>query len=188
MHYMRLRKTGRVDLPSFQERFWAKVDKSGECWIWQGYKTASGYGRYAAYWPEGKQNTMAHRFAYEQTNGVRLGPDVEIDHMCFTRSCVNPDHLRLATSKQNKENRSGPQKNSTSGVLGVFRNKEGTKWQACVKHNKKNHYLGVFDDVSEAEAAVLAKRQELFTHNLVDRTRDYDQAGFEVTVSDAVGE
>lgn len=168
-HYMRLKRTGRVDIPSFSERFWAKVDKSGECWEWTGYKLKQGYGKYTAYWSEGKQSTMAHRFAYEQTHGCRLAPDIELDHMCFNKACVNPDHLRLATSKQNKENRSGPQKNSSSGILGVCWNKKSKKWQASVRHNKYNYYLGLFDDLSSAETAVIAKRLELFTHNLLDR-------------------
>ena len=166
---MRIWRNGKVNPPTWEERFWAKVDKSGECWEWTGYKNAQGYGRYAAYWPEGKQNTMAHRFAYEQEHGLRLDPKLEIDHMCFNKSCVNPAHLRLATSKQNKENHSGPQSNSTSGVRGVYRNKEGTKWQAVVTHHKKVYYLGVFDTIPEAEAVVVAKRLELFTYNLLDR-------------------
>jgi len=167
-HYMRLWRGGKVQPPSWEERFWAKVDKTGECWIWTGYRTKQGYGRYAAYWDSGKQNTMAHRFSYELTNGP-IEPGVEIDHKCFNKACVNPSHLRTATRKQNNENRSGPQRNSSSGVLGVCWNKESKKWQAQVAHNKRTYYLGLFLDLGEAEAAVKAKRLELFTHNLLDR-------------------
>jgi len=29
-------------------RFWSKVDKSGDCWIWTGARDGKGYERYAA--------------------------------------------------------------------------------------------------------------------------------------------
>jgi len=38
-----------------------------------------------------------------------------------------------------------------------------------VKHFGKIHYVGTFDSVAEAEIAVVAKRNELFTHNDADR-------------------
>lgn len=34
---------------------------------------------------------------------------------------------------------------------------------------RKRHYCGMFEDIKDAETAVIAKRLELFTHNLVDR-------------------
>jgi hypothetical protein len=150
------------------ERFWSHVDKSGECWLWTGYKTPQGYGRYAAYWEDGKQNTTAHRFAYQLQFG-ELDPALELDHTCYVKACVNPAHLRPVTSKQNKENRSGPQKNNKSGVLGVCWNSSSRKWQASVRHHKKSYYLGLYDRIEDAEAAVVAKRLEFFTHNDRDR-------------------
>jgi hypothetical protein len=38
-----------------------------------------------------------------------------------------------------------------------------------VKHDGKRIYLNRFDTTPEAEAAVIAKRNELFTHNDLDR-------------------
>lgn len=29
------------------ERFWSKVDRSGECWTWKAYRNARGYGYFA---------------------------------------------------------------------------------------------------------------------------------------------
>jgi uncharacterized protein with NRDE domain len=90
-----------------------------------------------------------------------------VDHVCHQRRCVNPDHLRLATNKQNLENRSGPPRNNTSGIIGVSR--QGNKWYAKVEHHKHQYYVGLFDHIEDAEAAVIAKRLELFTHNDADR-------------------
>lgn len=72
------------------------------------------------------------------------------------------------------ENRASATRKSKSGVRGVFPNTgthKGTKkkWQAMVGHNGKKHYLGLFETIEEAEAAVVAKRNELHTHNDSDR-------------------
>jgi hypothetical protein len=92
---------------------------------------------------------------------------MDIDHICHNRACVNPQHLRLTTHKQNQENRGGAQRNSSSGVRGVI--KHGRRWQATVVHNKQRHRAGLFDDIPSAAAAVKALRLELFTHNDIDR-------------------
>jgi len=92
---------------------------------------------------------------------------LEIDHICHVRRCVNPAHLRAVTRKQNAEHRSGPQRNNTSGVLGVSWN--GRKWHAAVQHHGHMYYVGLYDHLDDAEAAVIAKRLEFFTHNDKDR-------------------
>lgn len=122
---------------------------------------------------------LAHRFSYELINGpIPDGPDgrtLRLDHRhTCPKNCVRPEHLRPATAKQNAENRAGATRESKSGVRGVFPNtgkNKGKKngWQAIVGHNGKKHYLGVFSSIEEAEAAVVAKRAELFTHNDSDR-------------------
>ena len=59
---------------------------------------------------------------------------------------------------------------SASGVRGVhFRNDLRKPWVAVVTHNGKAVRVGSFNSVEEAEAAVIAKRNELFTHNDLDR-------------------
>jgi hypothetical protein len=42
------------------ERFWAKVDKSGECWIWTGGCFKNGYGEFGL---DGKMR-LTHRISY----------------------------------------------------------------------------------------------------------------------------
>ncbi|UXM90930.1 AP2 domain-containing protein [Paenarthrobacter sp. JL.01a] len=78
-----------------------------------------------------------------------------------------PDRDREA--KQNAEHRAGPNKNTTSGVRGVSWRSDMRKWGATVGHEGKRIRLGHFATIAEAEAAVLAKRRELFTHNDADR-------------------
>lgn len=147
------------------ERFWSKVDQTDTCWKWASTKRF-GYGQFQT----GGRNAPklpSHKFAYELVNGPV--PEGKIlDHVCHDRSCVNPGHLRLVNSKQNNENRGVVNKNNKStGVRGVTR--VGSKFVGQVMHNRRNHFVGRFESLAEAESAVIEKRNELFTHNDLDR-------------------
>jgi hypothetical protein len=81
-----------------EARFWAKVDKSGECWLWTGALTAAGYG---SFWTGGaKVFALAHRVAVLLTTG-ELPLHLEVDHLCRVRRCVRPDHLELVKHQTN---------------------------------------------------------------------------------------
>lgn len=152
------------------ERFWSKVDKSGDCWLWTACADLRGYGFFRY---EGK-NHNAHRVAYMLANGpIPPGMTVDHRHTC-PKNCVNPEHLRLATSKQNNENHNGPSSRNKSGVRGVCWEKGNYatgRWRAQVSHNGKNIHVGYFTDLKEAETTVVAKRLELHTHNDLDMER-----------------
>lgn len=75
-------------------KIWDRVDKSGTCWLYTGAKSR-GYGW--VYNPGGTH--LAHRLAYEQLHGPARGLD--IDHLCFERSCINPAHLEAVTRGEN---------------------------------------------------------------------------------------
>lgn len=150
-------------------RFWSKIDKSGKCWNWTTPSTdRKGYGLFMAVRDGRKRSIRAHRYSYELAHGP-IAPGLEIDHRCHNHACVNPAHLRAVTTKQNAENRAGAQSNSKSGVRGVSWYKFTKKWRAVVGHNGKYYQVGTFATIAEAEAAVIAKRNELFTHNDLDR-------------------
>ena len=68
------------------DRFWNKVDKSGDCWIWLAGKDNAGYGQFKY---EGK-NVKAHRVAFFLTNGY--WPN-HTRHTCDNPPCVKPTHL-----------------------------------------------------------------------------------------------
>lgn len=176
MHYQRKRKQGTTGEPGprakgrshmdrrpAHERFWSKVDKSGDCWVWLATKTKGDYGTFQ--W-NGRQSVV-HRFSYEQAYGP-IPEGLFIDHICHNPSCVRPDHLRTATNKQNIENLRGAYKTSGTGVRGVRRGEYGS-FRAYVTHNGVRSNVGSFKTIEEAEAAVIAKRNELFTHNDADR-------------------
>lgn len=158
------RTAGVRQAVTLEERFWGNVDKSGECWLWTRYLMPNGYGHMKI---KGRYYYV-HRVSYTLTKGD-IPDGLKVDHTCHTRHCVKPAHLRLATNKQNMENRSGPTLRSKTGVRGVFRVEGPNPWKAQVAHNKVVHYLGVFPTIEKAEEAVVQKRLELFTHNDADR-------------------
>ncbi len=66
-----------------------------------GEVTANGYGRLKVdRGRSGKSRMLAHRLSYS----VFVGPLVDglvVHHVCEQRECVNPDHLRLTTQREN---------------------------------------------------------------------------------------
>lgn len=44
-------------------------------------------------------------------------------------------------------------KNNTSGIKGVSYHKKSGKWRAQIKVQGKNYYLGLFEEIGDAEAA-----------------------------------
>lgn len=81
---------------SVEERFWSKVDKSGDCWLWTKALDPAGY----AFIGIDGQGVRAHRWAWESVNGP-IPEGLEIDHLCRVRHCVNPDHLEPVTHAEN---------------------------------------------------------------------------------------
>src|ERR1700688_2551484 len=148
------------------ERFWMKVHKTKDCWLWIAATTSAGYGDFRVGGRAGG-HYLAHRLAYRLTTGNDpIG--LQIDHICHQKLCVNPAHLRPVTHKENLEHRRGAQRgNKSSGVRGVTRN-HGS-WVAQVGHNGENIIVGRYLTIEEAAFAAKTKRCELFTHNDTDR-------------------
>jgi hypothetical protein len=152
-------------LKTVEDRFWSKVEKSGECWLWLASTRGDGYGQCTV---APKTQGYAHRFSYEQEHGP-IPAGMEVDHRCHVRRCVRPDHLRLVDRKQNMENLAKVYSNNKSGVRGVWWVARLRKWRGSVRHNGEIAYAEWFTSLDDANRAVTAKRLELFTHNDLDR-------------------
>lgn len=85
--------------PAYEDRFWSKVDRSGECWIWTGGTNVGGYGRFRSERHD-RRMVVAHRVAYEMVVGP-VPDGLVLDHLCRVRACVNPAHLEPVTFTEN---------------------------------------------------------------------------------------
>jgi len=113
LHYGRFNRTGLTDNPTRtpEQRFEAKVDRSGDCHVWTGSKTPDGYGNFHL---DGKLE-KAHRYAYRLAHG-KFEEVWFVCHTCDNPSCVNPDHLFLGTQTHNMRDMiSKGRQNSTAG-------------------------------------------------------------------------
>lgn len=166
-HWHYAKNTGTLaPRASLEDRFLANVDKSGDCWEWTGTRADAGYGRIQ----QGRKSLPAHRIAYTLAYG-EIPSGKFVDHMCHNRACVKPGHLRLATQRQNQENRSGANRNSKSGVRGV--SPVGDKWLASVRVNNKAHSAGLFSTIEEAGVAVRELRAGLMPYSIKDQQKPF---------------
>lgn len=77
------------------DRFWSKVVEApaDECWLWVGQRNGHGYG---SFW-DGTRLVRAHRWSYEFMRAEIIPFNLQIDHLCNVRNCVNPYHLEPVT-------------------------------------------------------------------------------------------
>jgi hypothetical protein len=80
-----------------EAEFWARVDSSGECWIWTGSRTMGGYGQ--VYWRG--DSVRAHRLAWFLV--YRAWPDGLLHHRCRRPECVRPDHMTDVSDSEHQE-------------------------------------------------------------------------------------
>lgn len=89
------------------ERFWSKVDKTGDCWLWTGSLVGKGYGYF---WLDGRMQ-RAHKVSF-LLSGRTLLLGQEILHSCDNPPCVNPEHLSAGTHKENEEDKCAKERQS----------------------------------------------------------------------------
>ena len=77
-------------------RFWAKVNKTDDCWVWTARRNSKGYGAFRF----NRTIWIAHRFSWAIHNGS-IPDGLCVLHKCDNPPCVNPSHLRLGSIADN---------------------------------------------------------------------------------------
>lgn len=114
--------------------------------------STSGSGKYVEGRVAGKL-TYLHKFLVPSVN--------KVDHRDRNGFNNKRSNLRQASRSDNQANRL-EQRNNTSGFKGVSWSKAAGKWEARIKHEGKQTYLGVFDDAVLAAAAYNGAARYLF--------------------------
>jgi hypothetical protein len=97
------------------------------------------------------QNYRAHRIAWYLHTG-KDPKTLQIDHINGRRSDNRIKNLRLATPGQNARNMR-KREGTTSTYKGVSWHKKGSKWQAQIRLDGRNIYLGYYNSQLEAHLA-----------------------------------
>ncbi|MFF5142548.1 HNH endonuclease [Streptomyces sp. NPDC013157] len=93
-------------VPTPADRFHAKTkpgpwslrrDCPGTCRLWDGAINEDGYGHF---WLDGR-TVKAHRAAVALADGAPVPANLDVDHRCRRRACVNRAHLEPVTHREN---------------------------------------------------------------------------------------
>lgn len=78
------------------QRFWASIERVGECWEWTGTRDEDGYGEAHLR----SRKIRAHRLAWQFVHGEPPG-NHHVLHTCDNPPCIRPAHLFLGDNKAN---------------------------------------------------------------------------------------
>lgn len=85
---------------STEDKLLARVDRTGECWLWTGYVRTDGYGVLTQRIAGRIVPLYAHRLAHIAFIGP-IPAGFHVDHLCRVRHCINPAHLEAVLPRTN---------------------------------------------------------------------------------------
>ena len=135
----------------FWNHFWLQVDRTSECWIWNGRRIRRGYGniRYRT------RPTCTHRLVYQTLVG-EIPEGFVLDHLCRNPPCCNPAHLEPVTDYENIMRGVGlgalNARKTTCAKGHELTPRKGTTWRACLVCNRARNRkaIGESDELRKA--------------------------------------
>lgn len=124
------------------------VDARSGCWLCTRSLNTPGY----AHMIVGGRVTSGHRVMYEASRRCKIPQGYQIDHLCRTRNCVNPAHLRCVTGGDNTRAGNNAQRDKTTCDRGHAFTEENTrryktrdgynarKCRACQRENAARYH------------------------------------------------
>lgn len=79
------------------DRFFTRVEFTDTCWLWTGSQSHNGYGQF---YVDERSSFVAHRWLYKRVVGD-VPDELQLDHLCRVRLCVNWNHLEPVTAWEN---------------------------------------------------------------------------------------
>jgi len=135
------------------------------CWLWPGRPRPDGYGVTSD--PILGSTGYAHRIVYRWLVGP-IPHEMQLDHLCRVKLCVNPAHLEVVTGAENIRR--------AAGRFGHVRQLPSGNWQALYSRDGTKHKApGTFADLADAEAWLQAadrRDQEAIARALSDLATD----------------
>lgn len=98
-----------------------------------------------------------HRVVWEIVNGAP--PTKHIDHINRIKIDNRISNLRLADDLLNMRNRVSPNKNGSTGFIGVTKPKHTSKWAASITVNYKRIHIGYYNTAEQAHKAYLEAKK-----------------------------
>lgn len=138
---------GRKRIPSVK-KFWSNTKTGPECWSWLGSFDRDGY---PLFWDGDNQKMMrGHQYSYELHFGPRDGKCVM--HICDNPSCINPEHLRLGTQKENQADKVAKNRQAKGEAQGASKLTEADVLQ--IRSRKSESYAKLSQEFCVAPSTI----------------------------------
>jgi hypothetical protein len=126
-------------------------------WCAQFMQSTNSFYAHRGYRENGKHKIVSmHRIIMKAADSC-----VWVDHIDHNTLNNQRSNLRFVNRSESAANRKSHKK-STSKYLGVHWHKDSGKWQASIQKDKKQEYIGIFDD--EKIAAIAYNKNALKLH------------------------
>lgn len=160
--------TSRAEI---ERRFFAKVEKTPTCWLWNGSSNGRGYGELRI----DRVKRYAHRVSHELFVGP-IPAELQIDHLCRTPGCVRPDHLEAVPARINI---------LRSGAPDAQRRRHAAKTHCPQSHpyDETNTYIDR-KNRRHCKTCTLARTKEARNGNRPDRDQRPLRSGNRLRMSD----